>query len=100
MAKHKKIDILSQHKQMKIKLKGLSSDISKSDMTGCKIELRFNREAIIDDCRGVAQYSDTRISLNVKGGLIIFEGSGLTLYSFDESTATVRGVFTNIGFEV
>lgn len=98
MPKHKKINILSRAKNTRIRLRGLSSNLTKNDITGCKIELRFNREAIIDGCRGVADYNETRICLNVDKGIIIIDGEGLYLFSFDEGSAIVRGKFESIGF--
>ena len=98
MPKHKKLNILSRAQKTRIQLRGLSANLSKNDLAACKIELRFNREAIIDGCRGVADYNETRICLNVDKGLIVIEGEGLSLFSFDEGSAIVRGKFDSIGF--
>ncbi len=101
MAKHKKIDILKKNKFPKIKLIGdLASDFSKTDVIECKIELRFNKEAIVEECKGVMDYSEDRIALNVKGGMVVFEGSALCLHSFEDSTAVIRGQIVNIGYEI
>ena len=101
MAKNKKLDVLKKGKISKIKLIGdLASDFSKGDVLKSKIELNFNKEAIVEDCRGVNDYSDKRIVLNVLGGILIFEGEGLTLHSYEASTAIIKGNFSNIGYEI
>ncbi len=101
MAKHKKLDILRKGRISRIKLIGeLASDFSKDDVLSSKIELNFNKEAIIEDCKGVLDYGDTRIVLNVRGGLIIFEGANLCLHSFESSVAVIKGDFINISYEL
>ena len=97
MSKSKKINILKKAKNTKIILNQKFEDI---DITECKLELRFNREVMVEGCKGVIDYCGERISLNVDKGIIIVEGSGLHLHSFDDNCAIVKGVFTNIGFEV
>ena len=97
MSKSKKINILKNARKTKIILNQKLADI---DVTECKLELRFNREITIEGCKGVIDYSTDRISLNVEKGIVIIEGSNLQLHSFDDSCATIKGVFTNVGFEV
>ncbi|MBE6775705.1 MAG: hypothetical protein E7543_05885 [Ruminococcaceae bacterium] len=99
MKSSKKLNILSKTKKMRIKFRELSSDISSTDVLNCKIELRFNKEAIIDECKGVLDYSDTKICLNVVGGVIVFEGAALSLQALEDTTAIIKGTFTNISFE-
>ncbi len=100
MPKTKKLNILKKSKNSKIIFSEKFSDLTELDVTECKLELRFNREIIIEGCKGVIDYSDERISVNVQKGIIIIEGSKLHLYSFQENCAIIKGVFTNVGFEV
>lgn len=100
MSKSKKINILKKAKQTKIILNQKFPNISDMDLTECKLELRFNREIIVEGCKGVIDYSSERISLNVDKGIIVIEGSNLQLHSFDDNLAIIKGVFTNVGFEV
>ncbi len=101
MAKSKKLDVLKKGKFSRIKLIGdITSDFSKNNVLMSKVELNFNKEAIVEDCRGVNDYSDKRIVLNVRGGFLIFEGDGLTLHSYESSTAIIKGNFSNIGYEL
>lgn len=97
MAKFKKINILKKAKKTKIILSEKLADV---DVTECKLELRFNREIMIEGCKGVIDYSSDRISLNVEKGIVLIEGSNLHLHSFEDSCAIIKGVFTNVGFEV
>lgn len=98
--KHKKISVLSKIKKTKIKFKELSSDFTKDNIIACKIDMHFNNEAVIEECKTIIDYSDERISLSVAGGVVIFEGTNLTLYSFEESTAIIRGYIITVSFEV
>ncbi len=100
MSKSKKINILKRARNAKIILNQKYPDIAALDVTECRLELRFNREIIIDGCKGVIDYSDQRISLNVEKGIIIIEGANLSLQTFEDSYAVIVGTFTNIGFEV
>lgn len=100
MPKHKKLNVLKRAQNAKIKLNQKISDIEALDIAECKLELRFNREIMIDGCKGIIDYESERISLNATGGIIVIEGSNLCLSSFDESCAVIKGTITNIGFEV
>lgn len=100
MSKQKKINILKNAKRAKIILNQKFPDFADVDITECKLELRFNREIIIEGCKGVIDYSSERISVNAVKGIIIIEGADLMLHSFDENCAVIKGVFTSVGFEV
>ena len=100
MSKSKKINILKKARNAKIILNQKYPDIAALDVTECRLELRFNREILIDGCKGVIDYSDQRISLNAEKGIIIIEGVNLSLQTFEDSYAVIVGTFTNIGFEV
>ncbi len=94
----KKLSVLKKANNIKLRFKGVLSDIDEIAVRGCKINLKFNKEAVVDGCKAVSDYGDNRITLNVDGGLIIFEGDNLFLYSFDSGCAIIRGTFSNINF--
>ncbi len=96
--KEKKISVLKRAANYKIHFKSVLQDVGEIDVGGCKINMNFNKEAVVDGCKAVSEYSDTRISLKVDGGLLIFEGDKLYLHSFDSGCAIVRGAFSNINF--
>lgn len=100
MAKKKKLNVLSKLKKNKIKLTELTSEFSVSEITSCKIDMHFNKEAIIEDCKTIIDYNDNRISLSVNGGVVIFDGQKLNMFSFDNNTAIIKGIISNVTFEV
>ncbi len=99
MKKKKMLKVLNKSDNIKLCFRQLAADIQESNLRGCKIELIFNKEAIIDGCKAVSDYGDSRITLNVEGGLFIIDGSDLHLYSFENGRAVIRGTFTTIGFD-
>lgn len=68
-------------------------------VSGCpKIELVGNREATVDGCRGVAEYGEELVRLNISGGSVCFFGAGLEITRLYANEATVRGYIRNIEF--
>lgn len=98
MKNKKKLNVLKRANNIKVHFKSMITDVQESSIKGCKIDMHFNKEAIVDGCKAVSDYGDNRITLKVSGGLIIFEGSNLSLYSFDSGCAIIRGSFTNVNF--
>ena len=76
-----------------------AADVPIAAVSGCaKIEMMGNREATVDGCRGVAEYSDTVIKLNISGGSVSFSGDGLEITCLYRSEATVRGNIRSVEF--
>ncbi len=76
-----------------------ASDVPIAAAGGCaKIEMMGNREATVDGCRGVAEYSDTVIKLSISGGSVCFTGVGLEITCLYRSEATVRGNIRSVEF--
>lgn len=68
-------------------------------MGGCaRIEFAGNREATVDGCRGVAEYGDTLIRLNVAGGSVCFTGTELQISCLYDNEATITGNICNMEF--
>ena len=63
-----------------------------------KIELIGNREATVDGCRGVAEYGDAAIRLNISGGSICFFGTDLQITCLYSNEATIKGFICNVEF--
>lgn len=61
-----------------------------------RVELLENRQAVVDGCRSILEYSDSCIRLS--GGKLIlrFTGSGLELRAFREGSAIVSGRITSV----
>lgn len=56
-----------------------------------RVELLENRQAIVEGCRGVLEYSDCCIRLSANRLILRFCGSGLLLKSYSRSSAIVEG---------
>jgi len=62
-----------------------------------RVELLGNRQAVVDGCRGIVEYSDTCIRLSAQGLILKFTGTGLEIKAFTENEAIVGG--TILGLE-
>ena len=62
-----------------------------------RVELLGNRQAVVDGCRGIIEYSDSCIRLSAQGLILKFTGTGLEIRAFTESEAIVAG--TILGLE-
>lgn len=96
LKKHKKLNVLKTAKHIGIRFKQLMPDFEEGKLPSCKIELMFNSKAFIEGCRGIAEYSDERISLNVEKGLIMFCGTGLSLESFENGDVIIKGKISDV----
>ncbi|MDR1892281.1 MAG: YabP/YqfC family sporulation protein [Oscillospiraceae bacterium] len=63
-----------------------------------KIELLSNREATVDGCRGVLEYSGEQIRLNIGHITVQFSGRNLELRSLNEHEAIITGFIVTIDF--
>ena len=63
-----------------------------------RIEFVGNREVIVDGCRGVAEYGEDLIRLNISGGSVCFYGQGLEITRLYGTEATVKGYVHNMEF--
>lgn len=65
---------------------------------GPKIELNSNREAVIEDCRGIIEYYENRIKINLGKGTVTFSGSGLHIGCMSENSALITGNIQTVEF--
>lgn len=63
-----------------------------------QINLKGNREAIIDGCYGIIEYSDCLISVNIGGGTLKLIGSDFFVSDYSQSNIIVRGIIKSIEF--
>ena len=63
-----------------------------------KIEMLSNREIIVDGCKGVVEYGENFIKLNIGELSLDVAGIDLVIESFDGGVAIIRGKFTDINF--
>lgn len=62
------------------------------------IELYANKQACIEGCKGIVEYTDDKIILNIGSVCAKFCGTDLTVSSFDGETAMLSGTFCTIDF--
>lgn len=75
---------------------GISKTVE--EIFGVKIELNSNLEAIIDGLSNVTDYYDDRIKFNLGNKSVTFEGKGLQVVSYYDSSAIIRGEIIKIEF--
>lgn len=94
----KKKDCRTEKRSEKI-LDALSRnlDLPQDAVSGyAHIELSGNREAIIEGCRGVLEYSDCAIALNTGRQTVRICGCELTVVSMQNGQAVIKGIITSI----
>lgn len=62
------------------------------------IELCGNREAIIEGCQGVLEYSDSVIALNTGRLTVRVCGCELTIVSMQNGQAVIKGIITCLDY--
>jgi sporulation protein YqfC len=74
-------------------------DIPPSAMSGVpQIELGGNREAVIDGCQGILEYSEDSIKLAAGKLNMLFTGRGLQIKVLTHDSAVIEGFITSIEF--
>ena len=65
---------------------------------GARIELHADREATVDGCRGILNYSDEAVRLNIGSGAVTFYGQGLTIRTLTDREAVLVGRIRRVEF--
>ena len=63
-----------------------------------KIEMISNRDIIVDGCKGVVEYGENLIKLNIGELVLCLVGDNMIIDSFDSGVAIIRGKFAEISF--
>ena len=66
---------------------------------GARIELFGNREALVDGCKGIADYDENGIEIRLRRGKVKFVGQELSVITFDRNHAQIQGFITGVEFE-
>ncbi|MCI8443042.1 MAG: hypothetical protein HFG27_11000 [Provencibacterium sp.] len=69
---------------------------SLSQMT--QIQLISNREALVDGCKGVIEYNEDFIRLNLGNMTVRFTGRGLQLRSMSEESLIIHGFIQSLEY--
>lgn len=56
-----------------------------------KIEFRGNSDVIIEGCKGIIEYEESCIALNLGKNIVRFSGADLEISSFFEEQAMLKG---------
>lgn len=95
-------DIVGQQKRLankdKVTLFGKGLELPPGIIGGAHIELFSNREMVVDGCKGIMEYSDSRICLNIGKGSLTICGSDLQLTSLGLDNAVISGTIVNVEF--
>ncbi|MEG1886514.1 MAG: YabP/YqfC family sporulation protein [Oscillospiraceae bacterium] len=95
----KKIKINTSSKKNPIRLFSKALEIPPC-MTGAgvKIETVSNKEASVEGCRGITEYYDNFIKINIGCGTVCFSGENLHIYSYNDQVALIKGIIKNIEY--
>ncbi|MCD7827060.1 MAG: YabP/YqfC family sporulation protein [Clostridiales bacterium] len=63
-----------------------------------RIEFRGNEDVTVEGCKGIVEYDNSVISLNLGSVVARFRGSDLEISSFFEEQAVIRGVIIQLEF--
>ena len=66
--------------------------------SGAHIEIDGGREAVVDGCKGVLEYEECLIRLNVGTGQVKFTGRKLLIRSLTASQAQIEGDIETLEF--
>ncbi len=66
----------------------------------CSIQMSSNREVLIDGCRGLLEYGDEKIRVNVGNGVVQLVGRGLEIKSLSYTNVVISGYILSVEFEM
>lgn len=67
-------------------------------VAGVRIELFSNREAVVDGCKGIVEYYDNLIKLNIGNGTVTFSGKNMHIVSFGAEGTVITGKIDNVEY--
>lgn len=76
-----------------------SSGLPQSAFDGyAQIDLISNTQARIDGCKGIIEYSDEKISLNLGNVCAEFCGADMSMNAYEDEQVVINGKFAAINF--
>lgn len=95
----KKVNSQNPTKESKKELLVESLKLPKDMMMGAfMLSMTGNREALIENYRGILEYTDTCILLQTKSGQVRFEGCGLVIEYYTNEDMKITGHISNVIF--
>lgn len=67
-------------------------------LPGVRVELLSNKQAIIDGCRGIIEYSDTLIRLSSDKHILKFSGSDLEIKLLSQQNMIIEGTILSLEY--
>ncbi len=67
---------------------------------GMRIEINSNREAVVENCRSILEYTPERIRLLTPKMTVRFTGKELRIENMSRSSAMVTGLIESLEFSV
>ena len=61
-------------------------------------ELLGNRQAVVEGCRGIIEYSDSCIRLSTPRLILKFTGTGLEIKALTDTSAIVEGTILSVEY--
>lgn len=62
------------------------------------IELFGNREAVVNGCEGILEYSEEKIKINMGKNTILFCGCDMCMKEYGSSQAKITGIIASVEF--
>jgi sporulation protein YqfC len=95
----KKIKLNRQKAKEKVKLLGLAFQIPNDPFSKlAQINLKGDKEIIVDGCYGILEYSDSLISINIGKSTLKIIGFNLLVADYFDSNITVMGTIKSLEF--
>ena len=95
----KKIKLNKRKAKEKFKLFGAAIQMTSDPFSKlAQINLKGNREVIIDGCYGIIEYSDCLISVNIGKSTLKIIGCDFSISDYSESNIIVKGIIKSIEF--
>ena len=82
----------------KFLLMGSPEEAAAAYVPSVRIELLSNRQAVVDGCRGIIEYSDSCIRLSTDRMILKFTGTGLEIKSLTDSGVIVEGTILSLEY--
>jgi sporulation protein YqfC len=78
---------------------GRNLDLPQDALSGyARIEICGNKEATVEGCVGILEYSDSSVAVNTGKLTVRFCGCSLTITEMQDACTTIRGIITGIDF--
>ena len=61
--------------------------------------MHSNKEAVVEGCKGIAEYDENCIVIKLKNNNIKFVGLDLNISSYEKNYVIVKGRFQSVEFE-